>query len=123
MSFHGRDLFAPIAAYLAIGKAESCLQPIDDLNLEDWLEDLSEVIYFDSYGNAMTGLRYRPEMQGRVLSVNGFTLWQAGSFSEVPAGEAFWYRNSSGLVEIAVNQGSAQQRLNLQLGIEVGWAD
>lgn len=122
MSFHGRDLFAPIAAYLAIGKAAAYLRPIAEPNLDDWPEDLAEVIYFDVYGNAMTGLRYLPEMKGRVLEVNDFRIEQGKTFSAVQAGEAFWYRNSSGLVEIAVNRGSARHQLNLQLGIEVDWA-
>ncbi|MGR9116120.1 MAG: SAM hydrolase/SAM-dependent halogenase family protein [Gammaproteobacteria bacterium] len=123
MTFHGRDLFAPIAAYLAIGKAEPYLQPIDDLNLADWPGDLGEVIYFDGYGNAMTGMRYRPEMQGKVLCVKEYSIGQAGTFNAVRAGEAFWYRNSSGMVEIAVNQGSAQRQLSLELGVEISWID
>ena len=121
MSFHGRDVFGPIAAYLATGKADTYLTPTNEPNLQDWPDDLAAVIYFDVYGNAMTGLRYRPEMQGGTLNVNGYMVRQADTFSAVRVGDAFWYRNSSGLVEIAVNQGSAQRKLNLQLADEVAW--
>ncbi|MDO9139608.1 MAG: SAM-dependent chlorinase/fluorinase [Methylobacter sp.] len=59
MSFHGRDIFAPIAAKLAINAADDLLRPFDRNDLSAWPHDLAEVIYFDHYGNAMTGLRYR----------------------------------------------------------------
>src|SRR5713226_1858873 len=36
--------------------------------------------------------------------------------------QAFWYENSQGLVEIAVNRGSAAEKLNLEPGTRVGWA-
>ncbi|MFP6708114.1 MAG: SAM hydroxide adenosyltransferase, partial [Alphaproteobacteria bacterium] len=43
-------------------------------------------------------------------------LHQSRTFSEVTPGQAFWYANANGLVEIAVNQGSAAQELNLTPG-------
>ena len=48
-------------------------------------------------------------------------LAYARVFSEVAEGEAFWYENSQGLVEIAVNCGSAAQLLGLKIGDEVAW--
>lgn len=118
-SFHGRDIFAPVAAKLAIDAADGLLQSFvrDDLNI--WPHDLAEVIYFDHYGNAMTGLRYRGAYSGKTLTVNGVKIEQAGTFSEVGEHRAFWYENSSGLVEIAVNKGRAEQQLNLALGMQV----
>ena len=116
MSFHGRDLFAPIAASLATGLSEDMLKPMVQTGLEEWPADLKEIIYFDHYGNAMTGLRYVPEMAGKQLIVNGVKTDQADTFSSVSEGRAFWYCNSSGLVEIAVNQGSAREKLALTLG-------
>jgi len=119
MSFHGRDLFAPIAAKLANNETESLLRPFERNDLSAWPEDLAEVIYFDHYGNAMTGLRYCEAFSGKTLTVNGITIKQAGTFSDVEAQQAFWYKNSSGLVEIAVNKGRAEQQLGLKLGMEV----
>lgn len=56
-SFHGRDLFAPVAAMLARGEPPP-RQPSDDLDRRpDWPDDLAEIVYLDHYGNAMTGLR------------------------------------------------------------------
>lgn len=121
MSFHGRDLFAPVAARLALGQADAHLQAYSPESLIDWPADLSELIYFDVYGNAFTGLRYRSEMDGKRFSVNGLSVGQAGTFCEAALGEAFWYRNSCGLVEIAVNQGSAERQLNLRIGMPVAY--
>ena len=122
MSFHGRDIFAPVAAKLAINAAYELLQPFDRNDLNDWPQDLAEVIYFDYYGNAMTGLRYRSAFFGKTLSVEGIAIKQADTFSAVEEHQAFWYENSSGLVEIAVNKGRAEQQLNLKLGTQISFS-
>jgi len=41
------------------------------------------------------------------------------TFSDLPPGAAFWYENSNGLAEIAVNQGRADRELGLKIGIPV----
>jgi S-adenosylmethionine hydrolase len=122
MSFHGRDLFAPVAAKLAINEAADLLQPLDRHDLNDWLHDLAEVIYFDHYGNAMTGLCYDETYAGKTLAVNGIVIKPADTFSAVKEQQAFWYNNSSGLVEIAVNKGRADQQLNLELGMPISFS-
>jgi S-adenosylmethionine hydrolase len=122
MSFHGRDLFAPVAAKLAVSAAEDLLQPFDRNDLSDWPHDLAEVIYFDHYGNAMTGLRYQETYGGKTLTINGTAIKQAGAFGDVEEQQAFWYKNSSGLVEIAVNKGRAEQQLALRLGMQIGFS-
>jgi S-adenosylmethionine hydrolase len=123
MSFHGRDLFAPVAAKLAINEADGLLQPFERNDLSDWPQDLAEVIYFDHYGNAMTGLRYHQSFSGKTLIANGIVIKQANTFSAVTEQQAFWYKNSSGLVEIAVNKGRAEQHLALKLGRQIGFTD
>jgi S-adenosylmethionine hydrolase len=91
------------------------LRPSARHDLDAWPVDLAEVIYFDHYGNVMTGLRYHEGLAGKSLMVNGIVMEQADTFSAVAEHQAFWYKNSSGLVEIAVNKGSARQ-----LGLDVG---
>ncbi|MGR9012055.1 MAG: SAM hydrolase/SAM-dependent halogenase family protein [Gammaproteobacteria bacterium] len=122
MSFHGRDIFAPVAAKLAIDAADDLLRPFERNDLNDWPEDLAELIYFDYYGNAMTGLRYHETYAGKILLVNGFAIKQADTFGSVQEQQAFWYENSSGLVEIAVNKGRAEQQLDLELGMRVSFS-
>ncbi len=54
-----------------------------------------------------------------VLTVHATQIQSACVFSPVQPGEAFWYENSNGLVEIAVNMGRADRVLELTLGTEV----
>ena len=55
----------------------------------------------------------------RIIQVNGITIPYAETFSSVPTGSAFWYRNSQDLIEIAVNGGKAAEKLNLEIGSEL----
>lgn len=115
-SFHGRDLFAPVAANLANKSAEGMLSPVLPRDLSKWKADLAKIIYFDHYGNAMTGLSYDDAYAGKQLAVNATLAEQGDTFCSVKKGEVVWYCNSCGLVEIAVNQGNAREQLKLQLG-------
>jgi S-adenosylmethionine hydrolase len=119
-SFHGRDLFAPVAAMLAQGEIPPG-RPRDDGadRCPDWPDDLAEIVYVDHYGNAMTGLRASRLPTGARLLAAGQPLERARTFSDRPSGTALWYENSNGLVEIAVNQGRADQALGLSIGMPV----
>jgi S-adenosylmethionine hydrolase len=123
-SFHGRDLFAPVAAALATQGAlpEGWVEHAGRLDLEFGGDDLPEIIYVDHYGNAHTGLRASGIAREALLLANSRRLSYARVFSDVAEGEAFWYENSQGLVEIAVNRGSAAQLLRLKIGDRVAWA-
>ncbi len=117
-SFHGRDLFAPVAARLARGEAPPGRATAPDTRVsQDWPEDLAEIIYVDGYGNAMTGQRACHVAQTLRITVSGHTLQYKRTFSAALPGEAFWYENALGLVEIAVNQGHAAQQLGLAPGM------
>jgi S-adenosylmethionine hydrolase len=76
-------------------------------------------VYVDHYGNAMTGLRAATLPRNGRLAAAGRVLERARTFSDLPPGEAFWYENSNGLAEIAVNQGRANRELGLSIGIPV----
>jgi S-adenosylmethionine hydrolase len=117
-SFHGRDLFAPVAARLARGD-RSALEPAPLTRFPDWPDDLPEVVHVDRYGNAVTGLRAGTLPAGAILVAGERRLARARTFSAVPAGEAFWYENSSGSAELAVNAGSAAAALGLAVGSPV----
>jgi len=121
-TFHGRDIFAPVAAMLSQGEDNKIIEPYPDVALDRWQADLNEVIYFDHYGNAMTGLRYHDDMKNKRLKVGNFVLERAGTFCNVEPDQVFWYCNSSGLVEVAVNQGNAQSQLSLELAMTVEFA-
>ncbi len=116
-SFHGRDLFAPVAARLARGEPPHAVsRPIDDLARSDWPDDLAELIYFDDFGNAMTGLRAASLPANARLYAAGRHLPRLRTFGEAAPGETFWYENANGLAELATNRGSVRVLLDLQLG-------
>jgi len=116
-SFHGRDLFAPVAARLAKGETLSALARPDAEHFErGWPDDLAEIVYIDHYGNALTGLRGSQVPTPARLVAGGRSIAPAATFSAVPPGTAFWYVNANGLLEIAVNRGRANEVLGLAVG-------
>jgi len=116
-SFHGRDLFAPVAARLAAGTTTPAqLGVAVPFTPRDWPDELARIVYVDRYGNAMTGIRAASLGEDAIIGLHGHSLTRARTFSEVPPGQGFWYENSSGLVELAVNQGSAAAQLGLAVG-------
>ena len=124
LKFHGRDLFAPVAARIEMDALpQEWLVPLEGLSIGFGVEDLAEIIYVDHYGNAMTGLRADDLQRDAKLLAKGMRISHAPVFSAVRHGAPFWYPNSQGLVEIAVNQGSAADDLRLEVGDPVGWAN
>jgi S-adenosyl-L-methionine hydrolase (adenosine-forming) len=119
-SFHGRDLFAPVAGRLAQGEPPSALASRAAAHgYPDWPDDLAEIVYIDHYGNALTGLRGECLPVSARLLAGRRSIAHAPTFSAVPSGEAFWYVNSNELVEIAVNAGRADQTLGLAIASEI----
>jgi len=118
-SFHGRDLFAPVAAMLASGKMPDSRLIEPDTGFADWPDDLAEIIYIDHYGNAMTGLRAGMLAHDAVVEVAGHELAHSRTFNDAGRGVCFWYENANGLIEIACNQASAANNLGLTVGVEV----
>jgi S-adenosyl-L-methionine hydrolase (adenosine-forming) len=124
-SFHGRDLFAPVAGRLARGEMPAAMASpaAAPAPRPDWPDDLPEIVYIDHYGNALTGLRgacLAPP--ARLLLAGGRTIGHAPVFAAATEGEAFWYVNANGLVEIAVNRGRADRTLGLAVGSPIAVA-
>ena len=115
-TFHGRDLFASVAAMLARGDRNTAGLKKAVLAVSFGADDLPEVIYVDHFGSLVTGLRAGAVPQGRKLVINGRGILHVRVFAEVRQGEVFCYENSLGLVEIAANSASAQQVLGCKLG-------
>jgi hypothetical protein len=116
-SFHGRDIFAPIAAAIASGDFPTGkLTQIDAPEVLFDTAELPRIVFIDHYGNAWTGIRGGLLEDVSVLEVKGKALSRRAVFHEAAKGEAFWYVNSAGLAEIAVNRGNAAELLNLKVG-------
>lgn len=119
-SFHGRDLFAPVAARLARGDAPPGERADPGARRRpEWPDDLCKIVYIDRFGNAMTGLRAATLGDDHLLEAGGRCVRRARTFAEVPEGEGFWYENANGLAEIAVNRGRADAHFGLKLGTPI----
>lgn len=116
-SFHGRDLFAPVAARIARGETvpSVAVGPVQRVR-PGWPADLHRIVYVDHYGNLVTGIRAAGLDKSARLATGGASICYARTFSEVTPGTAFWYENANGLVEIAVNQGRACDVLRFAVG-------
>ncbi len=114
-TFHGRDLFALVAADIARGEFPATkVTVVDSLAVEFEPGDLSRIIYIDHFGNAWSGVREAP-MDARV-SAAGQLFKHGDSFGFVAKGEGFWFINSVGLLELAINRGNAAAKFGLQVG-------
>lgn len=116
-TFHGRDLFAPVAAWLATGQppAATVFPQAFSLNC-NWPADYHAVIYIDHFGNALTGINAASMTNDDALLLNEAKIRYARTYRQVAVGQAFWYRNANDLVEIAVNQSNAAQIFDLKPG-------
>lgn len=120
-TFHGRDLFAPVAALLANGKmydVKEERQPHDRI-LSGWEHELAEIIYIDNFGNCMTGIRAKSINENQKLEIANCCLSRETTFSKAAAGQPFWFENSSGLVELAMNKSSISKKLGLAEGNKI----
>jgi S-adenosylmethionine hydrolase len=118
-TFHGRDLFAPVAAKLARREAPPGTRCDSPLAQRNWPADLAEVVYLDRYGNAATGLRAKIVGSDVVLRANQRCFQPVATFGDAPAGSAIWYANSNAHAELAVSEGSAAGSCGLAVGTAV----
>lgn len=120
-SFHGRDIFAPIAADILNNKTDDKLAPLDIAKVKrfNWPDNLAEIVYIDHYGNAMTGIRAAEGIKS--ISLKGETLEISNTFSSAAKGTPLAYENANGLIEIAVNQGRADTFFDLRIGSQVAF--
>lgn len=140
-TFHGRDLFAPVAAHLAMGmpfaSVGPAIEPDSLVRLDlpaavpgpDRLE--TGVTYIDSFGNvrlaggvAELQAALGPVGPGTALRLQledghaEVVRWQR-TFGNVPAGTVLAYEDSSGNLAIAIANGDAAGRLRLDTGARI----
>lgn len=117
MTFHGRDLFAPVAAMLANGDWQATEPAI--FNLKKMARDYYRIIYIDGFGNVITGIQGETVNDSQKLRFDEHEICYASHFATVEPGVAFWHRNSLGLIEIAVNSGRADLIPGIEPGAEI----
>jgi S-adenosylmethionine hydrolase len=129
-TFHGRDLFAPIGAELAIsGDFTKRGEPIAQGKLlPGWraaaIPDgfMLEIVHVDRFGNLITNLEMVHLIEAKVLKLAGAKVSQvavARTYSEVEPGESLAYMGSSGRLEFGVRDGRADLAFGLELGAQV----
>lgn len=131
-TFHGRDIFAPVAAYLSLGVPPSefgkTLDTLANLVVPPIVRGESrldgEIIYADSFGNLFTNIREHdltglPKERLQV-GLGGVPLGGlVTSYTGVRSGDFACLFNSWGLLEIAINAGNAMQRTGATIGDKV----
>ncbi len=132
-TFHGRDIFAPVAAHLAagepLGAAGDPFDPTDVASLElpqprrEGDELVTHALASDGFGNVVldaghadlagTGLRLGGRLELEV-GPQRFTAWYAVTFADVRPEEILVYEDAYRTLAVAVNRGSARERLGLE---------
>jgi S-adenosylmethionine hydrolase len=129
-TFHGRDIFAPSAAYLAKGARPSTFGKLIDDHLKPAFTEpqriakrvwLGTILYIDHFGNLITNFHVDSFSDVRVrafeLAIGTQILRRLGlTYAEVDPGEAFAIVGSSGYLEVAMNQASAARALGCGVG-------
>jgi len=121
-TFHGRDIFAPVAAALSIGVDPSSLGPriSDPVRLS--IPIGPQIIHIDRFGNLITNITRDQLTDGTGLSVNGRVISAFRNFFGEDVGEPdepFTIWGSAGFLEIAVNGGSAAEILRVKRGDQI----
>lgn len=133
-SFHGRDIFAPVSAYIAKGfdlslfgrRLESLVLLPYEKARKEGKRILGEVAFFDRFGNVETnipgifleGLKFQTDVT-IYLGEKEFRATYCRTYGDVPKGALLVHEDSSGFLEIAVNQGSGREEMGLQGGEKV----
>jgi S-adenosylmethionine hydrolase len=118
-TFHGRDIFAPVAAKLAAGTPVESVGPTvtEIVTLSSSRSPI--VLRVDKFGNLQTNLRRGQLGIGFAIRAGGIEVRRVlSSYSDARPDEVFAIEGSSGLIELCLNQGSAADRLNLRRGAE-----
>jgi S-adenosylmethionine hydrolase len=137
-TFHGRDLFAPVAAHLALGaRLDEAGEQIETSSLASLElptprigaeEVVAHSIHQDGFGNAtlnldasmLAGGPLRPGERLEVRAPDGrFEAIWAGTFADVNPGDVLLFEDSSGALALAVSGGSAAGLMNLAKDSEV----
>jgi S-adenosyl-L-methionine hydrolase (adenosine-forming) len=119
-SFHGRDIFAPAIVSILLKKVPGKqIIDIESFQRKNVDQDLHKVIYIDNYGNSVVGIRADQMFQHERIKIGKNILPYKRTFYEQRIGQGFWFVNSNGLVEIAINQGDAAKKYGLKIGFKV----
>jgi len=133
-TFHGRDVFAPVAGLLAAGKISFHSLGVvlsDPILLPVWRVEITKdkiecyVIHVDRFGNAILGIEDKVANEFRknhglvAVLPSGEIIQRSRSYGDVSSGKALLLTGSSGHLEIAICEGSAAATLGLLRGTKI----
>ncbi len=119
-TFHGRDIFAPVAAHISKGiyisdvgaKIESPVLLNISKPIENEVGLHGEIIYTDSFGNLITNITSKMLNGFKSICIDDYVIDTiAKSYQDVEIGGLLAILGSSGYLEISVNRGSAADRI------------
>ncbi|MCG8373638.1 MAG: SAM-dependent chlorinase/fluorinase [Balneolales bacterium] len=132
-TFHGRDIFAPVAAHLANGISPKDMgSPIKDLVNYHWAVPIGDkdglqgwVIHIDRFGNLITNISEQlledtaGRRKVRVYVGNTIIDHMVNTFGDVEPGEPAAFIGSSGYLEVGINKGNAAEMLGVDKGAQI----
>ncbi|HYF28600.1 MAG TPA: SAM-dependent chlorinase/fluorinase [Baekduia sp.] len=133
-TFHGRDIFAPVAAHLAagvpLGTVGDPLEPSEIATLDmplahvDGDEICAHALGFDRFGNVMLDVEHTELAEsglrlGHKVLIDGRPAVYAVTFADVPRGALLLYQDAYRTLSVAVNRGSARDELGLERDDEI----
>ncbi len=131
-TFHGRDIFGPVAAYFSKSVAFEKFGPEKTSFVHYKTPQVifknnrvhGEVIYIDRFGNCITTIEANHLVdfypgQLRVKFRNNGPVPVCSSYDDVPKRKALGIIGSAGFLEISINQGNAAKELKLKIGASV----
>ncbi len=124
-TFHGRDIFAPMAAQIDAGSRDELVE-IDDFKKFEVQDSMrvgdtlvGEIIHVDHFGNVITNINGELVKNVDELLINGLHTKFVKSYGYAKEGELVALVNSENLLEFAVNKGDASKNLNVKVGDKI----
>lgn len=130
-TFHGRDVFAPVAAHLDKGVKPSEFGPVINAAVSPEFASvkrrngslIGEVLYIDGFGNLITNISQKEMTKAKTVNVNlqniSLNLTFGKTYAQAKPQEPIALIGSHGFLEIALNQGSAAEKFHVKAGDKI----
>ncbi len=132
-TFHGRDIFAPVACHLSMGVPLEEMGPrVSELAVYRWARPVADhkgiqgwVVHIDRYGNLITNIpkdllrKHRGPRKMKIYAGSAILKDMVDTYAEVPVGEPAAYIGSSGYLEVGIHNGNAETLLGVYKGAPI----
>lgn len=119
-TFHGRDIFAPVAAHLACGVSLLSVGPAQSARPPVRPSARPRVLHIDRFGNVITSLRREDLLSTFRIHIQGHRISRlCRAYSEANPGEVIAIEGSTGYIELALNGASAAEFLKVGRGTRI----